>query len=83
MHNSIYLDNAVFRKLGSGTLPRPKTLTQDAFHIGKRAGDAEDRIIYDKGTGYLYYDPDGTGSAAQVRFAKLASWPEDDLCGFS
>lgn len=50
-----------------------RTLKADAFHVGKKAHDASDRIIYDKGTGALYYDPDGTGSAAQIKFAVLAN----------
>lgn len=48
-------------------------LKEEAFHIGKRAQDADDRIIYDKATGALYYDPDGTGSAARIKFAVLAN----------
>jgi Ca2+-binding RTX toxin-like protein len=41
------------------------------FVKGKAAQDREDRIIYDKDTGALYYDRDGTGSAAQVKIATL------------
>jgi Ca2+-binding RTX toxin-like protein len=48
-------------------------LKEEAFHLGKKAHDADDRIIYDKGTGSLYYDPDGTGSAARIKFAVLAN----------
>jgi Ca2+-binding RTX toxin-like protein len=40
---------------------------------GTAATTAAHRIIYDKATGTLYYDRDGTGSAAQVRFALLTS----------
>lgn len=38
---------------------------------GGVAQDADDRIIYDRATGNLYFDPDGTGSAEQVLFAVL------------
>ena len=33
----------------------------------------EDRIIYHKATGALYYDSDGTGAAAQVKIATLSN----------
>ena len=33
--------------------------------------DREDRVIYDKGTGKLYYDADGSGHGAQVQIAQL------------
>ena len=46
-------------------------LKADAFHVGSRAADAEDRIIYDAAKGALYYDTDGAGGNAQVQFAKL------------
>jgi len=69
--DAIWLDNAVFRKVGKGTLTKPVKLKSDAFTIGKEAKDAEDRVIYDKGTGRLSYDPDGTGSASAVKFAQV------------
>lgn len=48
-------------------------LSADAFRIGTSAQDASDRIIYDSATGNLYFDPDGTGSAAQILFAHLSA----------
>lgn len=48
-------------------------LARDALHFGSTAADAEDRIIYHKSTGNLYYDPDGTGAEAQVLIAKLSN----------
>jgi|SRR5215217_2772724 Ca2+-binding RTX toxin-like protein len=42
-----------------------------AFWTGSGAHDPNDRIIYDKTTGALYYDADGTGSKAAVQFAQL------------
>ena len=39
---------------------------------GTTAEEADDRIIFDNvGERIAYYDPDGSGSAAPVRFAKI------------
>jgi Ca2+-binding RTX toxin-like protein len=43
------------------------------FSAGTAAHDADDRIIYNKATGALYYDSDGTGAHAQVLFAVIAN----------
>ncbi|MGO4706672.1 hypothetical protein AB4072_12960 [Microvirga sp. 2MCAF38] len=64
--DSMLLDKTYFTKLGKKGVLKP-----DAFHIGPAAHDASDRVIYNSDTGALYYDPDGTGQAAAVLFAKL------------
>ncbi|WP_268995438.1 M10 family metallopeptidase C-terminal domain-containing protein [Microvirga roseola] len=46
-------------------------LKSGAFWTGSKAHDRDDRIIYNKSTGALYYDPDGSGSKAAIQFAKL------------
>jgi len=46
-------------------------IDSSAFWIGSGAHVSDDRIIYNKGTGALYYDADGTESKAAVQFAKL------------
>ncbi|MBF9233911.1 right-handed parallel beta-helix repeat-containing protein [Microvirga alba] len=61
----IHLSKSIFSTLSTGTL------SKDAFWIGAKAHDASDRIIYNNKTGVLYYDPDGTGKAPAVEFAKL------------
>lgn len=64
--DTIYLENAVFKKLGSsGKLPA------SAFWTGFKAHDASDRIIYHKASGAFYYDADGTGKAPQVQIGWL------------
>lgn len=63
-----WLDNAAFTKIGSNG-----KLRADAFHLGKRAADREDRIVYDKATGNLFYDADGTGASAQIKIAILTN----------
>nr|WP_246408053.1 calcium-binding protein [Microvirga lupini] len=70
--DSIWLENSIFKGLGKvGSLTKPAKLNGDAFITGSRAQDKEDRIIYTKTTGSLYYDADGTGKAAQIKFAQL------------
>jgi Ca2+-binding RTX toxin-like protein len=50
-----------------------QSLALDLFVTGTQAQGAEDRIIYDQATGSLFYDQDGIGSAAQVKFATLTN----------
>ncbi|MBB3020610.1 Ca2+-binding RTX toxin-like protein [Microvirga lupini] len=46
-------------------------MSSSAFWTGSSAHDSNDRIIYDNNTGALYYDPDGTGAKAAIKFAQL------------
>jgi Ca2+-binding RTX toxin-like protein len=71
--DSFFLDNAIFKGIGSGTAAHPARMSADAFHIGTAAADAEDRIIYNRTKGALYYDADGTGPAQMVQFAVLSN----------
>ncbi|WP_262031001.1 calcium-binding protein [Microvirga sp. Mcv34] len=66
-YDSIHLEKDIFTK--AGPLGRLKA---SAFWTGKAAHDKSDRVIYDEKTGNLYYDPDGTGSAAKMMIAKLS-----------
>ncbi len=63
--DSIFLDAERFTELDAGPLAK------SAFAIGRKAEDAKDRIIYDKKSGDLFYDADGTGSTRKVKFAEL------------
>jgi Ca2+-binding RTX toxin-like protein len=67
--DTIFLENLVFKKLTVGVLKAA------AFYIGTKAHDASDRIIYNKSTGAVYYDDDGTGAHAQIQFATLSTKP--------
>lgn len=69
----IYLDNAIFGKLGSGSLSSPVKLKSDWLVSGPGAvaKDSNDYILYDKTTGYLSYDADGSGPGAAIIFAQL------------
>jgi Ca2+-binding RTX toxin-like protein len=66
--DTIHLENAIFRKL-----TKTGVLNKNFFASGPKAKDKNDYIVYDKGTGYLYYDADGSGKGKAVAFAKLAA----------
>jgi Ca2+-binding RTX toxin-like protein len=64
--DTIQLSKSVFGKLQKGVL------SKDAFRIGAKAADADDRIVFNAKTGALSYDADGSGTAhAAVTFAKV------------
>ncbi|MBW6396475.1 hypothetical protein KPL78_01390 [Roseomonas sp. HJA6] len=66
----IHLENAVFLGLSPGT----GSLSSAAFHAGAgvtAAHDADDRIVYNATTGELFYDADGAGGVASIRFAVI------------
>lgn len=65
--DSIHLARAAFTKVG-----KAGALKKDAFWTGSKAHDRDDRVVYDKAKGILYYDPDGTGAASQVKFATIS-----------
>ncbi|MBQ0820541.1 calcium-binding protein [Microvirga sp. HBU67558] len=71
-NDSIWLDNAIFKKLGAGSGSHPKQLKADYFNVGGRAADKNDFILYNKKTGILSYDADGSGKGKAVEFAQLA-----------
>lgn len=63
-----YLDDAVFSRLARGTL------SLSSLSMTGAARDANDFIVYNKVTGNLSYDSDGSGSAAAIRFAVLTPY---------
>lgn len=50
---------------------QPGYLDSAQFHKGKAATSADQRIIYDKKSGDIYFDPDGTDVTSQVRIGKV------------
>jgi Ca2+-binding RTX toxin-like protein len=63
-YDSFWLDNAVFKKLGKGTSSNPGQLDKEC--------EKDDYLIYNKKTGVLSYDADGSGSKEAVEFAQLS-----------
>jgi hypothetical protein len=58
--DTIWLENAVYTKLGSGSAESPKGLNSLPFAVGTKARDTNDYIIYDIKSGSPYYDADGS-----------------------
>jgi len=63
----IHLSKSVFKKMA-----KKGVIKSSEFYQGLKAHDESDHIIYNRKTGALYYDADGTGSIAQVQIASLS-----------
>jgi len=64
--DTLRLDDAVYTALGA---PGDFAAGDDRFFAGagaKSGVDAEDRLIYDTSSGFLWYDADGSGSGGQM-----------------
>ena len=61
----IELDDDVFTSLGWGDL------ANEQFRVGSKALDSDDFIIYNKTTGAIFYDADGSGAGAALQIAKV------------
>lgn len=72
MDDTMQLSKTIFTTIGAGSaagIALDSTMfNSGAFNV---AQDASDRIIYNSSTGDLYYDKDGTGAAAAIKFAHL------------
>ncbi|MET0532398.1 MAG: calcium-binding protein [Microvirga sp.] len=64
--DTIMLDNKIFTRIG-----RDGWLSAGAFRLGSAALDSSDRILYQKSTGTLLYDPDGVGGLSAIKFAQV------------
>ncbi len=65
--DNIYLAHQVFTALVAGALPAGD------FTIGTGATTPSQHIVYNSGTGALFYDSDGNGGGAAVQFANLST----------
>jgi Ca2+-binding RTX toxin-like protein len=64
--DTIQLENAVFKALKS-----VGALSRSSFVLGSKAKDKNDYVGYDKKTGDLWYDANGSKSGGQVTFANI------------
>lgn len=62
--DQIVLDHAVFKKIGAA-------LDAEEFHIGSSARDRDDRILYARKDGDLFYDANGSKAGGKIHFARL------------
>jgi serralysin len=62
----VHLSRKIFSKIAKGAL------SSKAFVVGDHFKDKDDRILYYKQGGALFYDPDGSGSAKAIQFASLS-----------
>jgi Ca2+-binding RTX toxin-like protein len=69
--DTLWLDHAVFKKLGKGSEAKPGKLNKAFFTIGDKAKDKNDYLVYDSKKGVLYYDADGSGKGKAVEIATL------------
>ncbi len=70
--DTIWLDNAVFTKLGRGTEASPVRINKAYFKVGDKAADKNDYVLYNSKTGVLSYDADGSGRGKAVEIAQLS-----------
>ena len=67
--DQIVLSSSIFTALGKSN---GGTLDPDQFVVGRSSTDGNDHIIYDKVSGFLYYDADGAGAGETTQFARIA-----------
>ena len=65
--DTIHLAKSMFKQMA-----KKGVIKSAEFYQGVKAHDKSDHIIFDKKTGALFYDADGTGSIAQIQIATLS-----------
>nr|MCU0534561.1 calcium-binding protein [Hydrococcus sp. Prado102] len=64
-------DTIVISARGFGGGLRRGVLSASQFRVGAVARDANDRFIYNRATGVLWFDADGIGAGARIPLAAL------------
>jgi Ca2+-binding RTX toxin-like protein len=80
--DTMQLDANVLTALGASGTFSPDDPRFYAAYDAIGAHDADDRIIYDTHRGWLYYDPDGTGSAPAQYIANLADTEHNSAAAY-
>jgi Ca2+-binding RTX toxin-like protein len=57
-------------------------LASSAFTLGTAATTTAHRIVYDQSTGELFYDADGSGGVAAIKFALIATHAQLSAASF-
>jgi Ca2+-binding RTX toxin-like protein len=65
--DKLQLNKVIFAGLAPGALPA------DAFVLNALPADGNDRLLYNQGTGQLFFDADGNGAGAAILFATLGA----------
>jgi Ca2+-binding RTX toxin-like protein len=66
--DTIELSSAIFTAFAT-----TGSISPGAFNIGAAASEADDRIIYNAGTGALIYDSNGNVAGGATQFAVLSA----------
>jgi serralysin len=67
-NDSFQLENSIFSKLGAAGV-----LNGNFFHIGAAPADANDFIMYNQGTGALFYDSNANVAGGSVQIATVSN----------
>jgi hypothetical protein len=74
--DTIAIQHSLYRE------PAATPLGAEHFRLGSVALDADDRVLYDRASGHVYYDPDGIGVKAEVLIAVLVGKPDVSAADF-
>lgn len=72
-NDRILLDGDIFTALGGAAVTTNTALTASMFRLGAAALDANDHIIYNRTTGALIYDSNGSAAGGAVQIALIGT----------